>query len=141
MKTLNHEFVTTIPSHLNDDILYISMDYGTIAHKCCCGCGNKVITPLTPTDWKITYNGETISLFPSIGNWNLPCQSHYWIKNSEVHFAGKWTRDMVEEEYYNDKEVKRKHYTEKNKEEKNIKAQIQKPQKSRWGKFLNWIKK
>src|SRR5712692_8520000 len=27
-----------------------SMAYATVAHKCCCGYGKEVVTPLTPTD-------------------------------------------------------------------------------------------
>ena len=81
-----HEFVEYIPEKLSDGTIYISTTYGTAVHKCCCGCGNEVVTPLTPTDWKLIFDGETISLHPSIGNWNLDCKSHYWIKNNEI----KW---------------------------------------------------
>ncbi|WP_310793974.1 DUF6527 family protein [Paraburkholderia sp. BL23I1N1] len=60
------------------------MEYGTISHSCCCGCGNEVVTPLTPTDWSLTFDGEHISLWPSVGSWNLPCQSHYVVKSPGV---------------------------------------------------------
>jgi Family of unknown function (DUF6527) len=33
---------------------------------CCCGCGEKVVTPLRPTDWKLIFDGKTISLDPSL---------------------------------------------------------------------------
>jgi hypothetical protein len=95
-KKLLHKFVTFIPDHLEDGIIYISMEYAVAIHKCCCGCGNEVVTPLSPTDWKLTFDGETISLYPSIGNWNFKCQSHYWIKNNEVEWAPKWTKEEIE---------------------------------------------
>lgn len=64
------------------------MDYATSAHSCCCGCGEEVITPFTPTDWKITFDGKTNSLRPSIGNRALKCRSHYVIDRGKVIEAG-----------------------------------------------------
>src|SRR5260370_32084042 len=93
---LTHEFVEYIPDDLKDGTIYVSMAFATVAHKCCCGCGNEVITPLSPTDWKLIFNGQSISLDPSIGNWNFPCQSHYWIRQDEVVWARRWSRKKIE---------------------------------------------
>jgi hypothetical protein len=92
---LSCEFVTTIPDKLAAATLYVSMGYATVVHKCCCGCGNEVVTPLSPTDWKLTYDGEGISLHPSVGNWSFACQSHYWIRDNTVHWAGPMSDDQV----------------------------------------------
>src|SRR5205085_355428 len=89
--TLTHEFVEFIPDDLEEGVLYVSMQYATAAHKCFCGCGTEVVTPLSPTDWKLIFDGKTISLDPSIGNWGLDCQSHYWIRGNQVRWAGRWT--------------------------------------------------
>jgi hypothetical protein len=113
MKTLSHKFVTFMPDHLEDGVLYISMEYATAIHKCCCGCGNEVVTPLSPTDWKLTFDGETISLYPSIGNWNFKCQSHYWIKNDEVEWAPKWTRGQIERGRRFEEQEKKEYYKRK----------------------------
>lgn len=88
-------FVEYIPETLADGSLYISIRYGTAVHKCCCGCGNEVVTPLTSTDWTLSFNGETVSLTPSIGNWSFPCQSHYWITQNRVRIAPPWTREEI----------------------------------------------
>src|ERR1700733_3136448 len=93
---LTPEFIELAPSELKEGILYISMVYGSVIHKCCCGCGEKVVTPLGPTDWKLTFDGEAISLYPSIGNWSLPCQSHYWIENNKVKWSGRMSRKDIE---------------------------------------------
>jgi len=93
---LKHEFVDFIPSDRKDGVVYVSMKYTTAVHNCCCGCGSKVVTPLSPTDWKLTFDGETISMSPSIGNWAFPCQSHYWIENDRVKWARKWTKQEIE---------------------------------------------
>lgn len=93
---LSHEFVEFLPDELEDGKVYISIPYATATHKCCCGCGNEVVTPLTPTDWKLIFDGQTISLDPSIGNWSFPCQSHYWIRKDKVKWDFKWSNAEVE---------------------------------------------
>jgi len=92
---LKHEFVEYIPAHLMDGTIYISMTYAVAQHKCCCGCGNKVITPFSPTDWTLIFDDESISLDPSIGNWSFPCQSHYWIRLSRVRWARQWSLEEI----------------------------------------------
>lgn len=91
---MNHQFVEIIPKELDSNTLYVSIKYNTIIHKCPCGCGEEVVTPLSPYDWKLTYNGINISLYPSIGNWNYKCKSHYWIKNSKI----VWSSNMEDEQ-------------------------------------------
>jgi Family of unknown function (DUF6527) len=54
---LRPEFVRAIPKKLSEGTLYVSMEFATAAHSCACGCGREVVTPLSPTDWKITYDG------------------------------------------------------------------------------------
>lgn len=74
--TVRHAFVELIPDEFDDGTVYVSIPYATVVHRCCCGCGQEIVTPLTPTDWTLSFDGETISLDPSIGNWSLPCRSH-----------------------------------------------------------------
>ena len=93
---LAHEFVEHIPDELADGVVYVSVPFATVAHKCCCGCGNEVFTPLTPTDWQLIFDGESVSLKPSIGNWSFECQSHYWIERDRVRWAPSWTRDQID---------------------------------------------
>ena len=92
---LVHEFVEFIPAQIDEGKLYISMDYATAVHKCCCGCGCKVVTPISPTDWKLNYAGNTITLTPSIGNWSFKCRSHYFITNNKVVWARKWSKEEI----------------------------------------------
>ncbi|MBA3377012.1 MAG: hypothetical protein H0U00_14580 [Actinobacteria bacterium] len=106
-ETLRHEFVEHIPEELEEGVLYVSITYATAAHKCACGCGREVITPFTPTDWEMTFDGETISLAPSIGNWNFECQSHYWIRRGRVRWARRWSREEIDRGRARDKARKR----------------------------------
>ncbi len=89
------EFVEFVPSELIAGTLYISMSYATTVHLCACGCGNKVVLPLSPADWQMYFDGESISLSPSVGNWEFPCRSHYWIKDNNVRLAPPWTERQV----------------------------------------------
>jgi hypothetical protein len=79
---LEHRFVQHLPEVLEAGVVYVSVEFATAAHKCCCGCGEEVVTPLSPNDWKLTFDGDSISLSPSIGNWNFTCRSHYWIERN-----------------------------------------------------------
>ncbi|WP_205943686.1 DUF6527 family protein [Pedobacter cryophilus] len=130
MKTLKPNFVEFIPDVIGDDTLYISMKYKTVRHKCVCGCGNIVITPITPNDWWLKYNGAGVTLKPSIGNWGFSCRSHYWIINSAVIWAEEWS----------DKEVKIKREKDFNRKKtyyKDIKAK----KNAKDGRFFVFFKK
>ena len=107
---LKHEFVEYVPENLKDRTLYVSLTFATVAHKCCCGCGNEVITPLSPTDWKVTFDGESISLDPSIGNWSFDCKSHYWIENSTVRWARRWSQEEIDAGRAYDRLAKKRYY-------------------------------
>jgi hypothetical protein len=110
---LVHEFVEFIPDDFKERTLYISITYCTAVHKCCCGCGREVVTPLSPTAWRLIFDGTTVSLHPSIGSWNLPCQSHYFITRNKVVWAPTWTEKQItrgrerearlKEQYFDDK--------------------------------------
>jgi hypothetical protein len=89
------EYVEFIPKTLEDGVLYISKKFKTATHRCCCGCGTKIVTPLRPTEYTLTEYGNFVSLAPSIGNWNHPCQSHYLIQDNAVVWAGRMSRKAI----------------------------------------------
>lgn len=110
---MRHEFVEFLPEKLKEDVLYVSIEYKTAAHLCACGCKKEVITPISPTDWKFTFNGESISLSPSIGNWDFPCRSHYFITKNMIVWAGDFTDEQVEAVKNLDRENKVDYYGKK----------------------------
>lgn len=93
---VRHEFVEFIPEVLDEGVLYVSMQHATVVHRCCCGCGREVVTPLSPADWRLTFDGEAISLSPSIGNWSYPCRSHYWIEGSRVRWSYRMSEEAIQ---------------------------------------------
>jgi hypothetical protein len=112
MKTrrLDHRFVESFPDQLEVGVLYVSLPYASIAHACACGCGLEVITPLSPTDWKLTFDGKTMSLYPSIGRSGLPCRSHYWIKNSAIEWSYNLSQDEIRAGRLRDQKAKDMYY-------------------------------
>ncbi|EGR2703827.1 DUF6527 family protein [Vibrio parahaemolyticus] len=87
VKQITPVFVEFIPELIENGKLYISDEYEIAIHKCCCGCGEEVVTPLSPVDWQYTMTSNGISLFPSVGNWKYKCQSHYFIRENGVLWA------------------------------------------------------
>lgn len=97
-------FVETVPEELEDGVLYISTRYRTAVHKCACGCGMKVVTPIHPTAWEMQWDGRAASLSPSIGNWQFPCRSHYLIRHNKIVKA----RDLADREIERGRKQQRK---------------------------------
>ena len=95
INSLEHKFVDHIPDILDDGVLYVSIPFATAVHRCCCGCGSEVVTPLDPTDWRMTFDGKSVSLCPSIGNWSFDCQSHYWIHRNQIRWARRLSEDEI----------------------------------------------
>lgn len=89
------ERVKYIPADLRAGVLYVSEEFRTAAHLCACGCGSKVRTPLGPTEWELEESSAGPSLKPSIGNWQRPCKSHYWIQKGQVVWARAWTAEEI----------------------------------------------
>jgi len=87
--------VQYIPKELEPGVLYVSEEFGAAAHLCACGCGSKVRTPLGPTDWSVEETNSGPTFFPSVGNWQQACQSHYWIRRGEIKWASKWTSEQI----------------------------------------------
>lgn len=105
------DFVEFIPGKIQNGIIYISVKFKIIVHNCACGCGNKIVLPLDKSDgWILKYDGESISLSPSVGNWDLLCKSHYFITDNRVVWCYSWNKQL--------KLIKRKKQKEKKRSRK-----------------------
>jgi hypothetical protein len=125
---IGFEFVDYIPEELKERVLYISRKYETAVHKCFCGCGREVVTPLSSTGWKLTFDGKSVSLYPSIGSWSLPCQSHYFITKNRVEWAPRWSREQIEAGRAQEALVREQHYERINQRPANV-----------WQQFKKWL--
>lgn len=139
---MTHEFVEFIPDNLEEGIIYVSTKYKIVAHNCCCGCGIEVVTPLSPTDWKLTFDGDSITLYPSIGNWNFECKSHYWIENNKIKWSYNWSDEEIKASRAKDEKLKKEYYQAANNEtEVETETQQEDESISHKANFWNWIKK
>ena len=79
------EFIPELKD-MEENKLYISLEYNTACHKCLCGCGNLVVTPFNHVyynqGWNYSESNGKVSLSPSIGNYNFPCKYHYILTNN-----------------------------------------------------------
>lgn len=133
---LKHEFVEFIPDELEQGTVYVSIRFATASHLCVCGCGNKVVTPIRPTDWTLTFDGKTVSLDRSIGNWSFPCQSHYYIRKNRIKWAPKWSRGQVERGRLHDSQAKQSYFGSDETAAKQVAhtSEAAKPKRSWWRK-------
>ena len=111
-REIKHRFVEFVPDRLEPDTVYVSTEYATVVHDCLCGCGSRVVTPLAPTEWWMTYDGDTISLAPSIGNWSFVCQSHYVIRRGKVIWLRRMSRASVDAGRDRDRRDKQAYYAD-----------------------------
>ena len=140
---LTHEFVEFTPDDLNSGVIYVCVQYATVAHKCCCGCGKEVVTPLSPTDWKLIFDGKSITLDPSIGNWSLECQSHYWIRCNRVLWAPRWSQERIEAGRTRDRFAKERYYCPTDSPASEVVAKSKQAMETGekpgiWRNFRNW---
>ena len=134
--TIGHEFVDVIPDHLDEGVLYVCIPYTTAVHKCFCGCGHEVVTPLAPRQWSMIFDGKVISLTPSIGNWSFPCRSHYWIRAGAVHKARGFTDTEIAVLRADNRELFRQH--DESRSFPTRKAS--QPAKRWWARLAGWFR-
>lgn len=85
---LTPEYVDFIPkpSRMKEGVLYINKHYMSTLHLCPCGCGNVVVLPFGSHGWTLTERLEGVTMRPSVGSFNLPCKSHYYITDNKIEW-------------------------------------------------------
>lgn len=137
--TYTHKFVRSFPDKLDEGTLYVSVDFGTAAHLCFCGCGGEIYTRLSPRDWSMHFDGEAVSIDPSIGNWSFACQSHYILVGGRVHWADRWSRERIELGRVLDRERRTCHYAGSDRAEIEYKSRDA-VELSRLQRLWRWLK-
>lgn len=118
-----------MPKVLEPGILYVSEEFHTAGHLCACGCGAKIRTPLGPTEWAMKVTPTGPSLWPSVGNWQRACRSHYVIDHGSIIWCGQWTPEQVVEGRHLEQVRRQAHYTVASYQKGII-----------FGRFWNWVK-
>jgi hypothetical protein len=62
------------------------------------------------TGWRLIFDGKNVSLLPSIGSWNLPCQSHYFITKNKAVRAPRWTKKQIARGRVREDRVRKRYY-------------------------------
>ncbi|MCK1732967.1 hypothetical protein IVA79_03105 [Bradyrhizobium sp. 138] len=128
LSALTLQRVEYMPKQLEPGILYVSEKFGTAAHLCACGCGEKIRTPLGPTEWSVKETTGGPSVWPSIGNWQKACQSHYVIQNGKIVWHDQWSAARIAAGRQGEQERRKVHYAAMYANE------------GLWQRFWKWIK-
>ena len=132
LETLTPKFVELIPTNseeLMPGIIYISAKYKTVVHRCPCGCGGLSEFVLSPIRFRMTYDGDSVTFSPSVGNPHLCCRSHYWIRGNQV----QWCLPMQDWEIRQAREREHREALEARREQDFKKG---KGVESLWGKLI-----
>ena len=119
-----------LPKELEEGLLYVSNEFGVAGHLCPCGCKNKIITPLDPAEWSFKEVNNKPTLYPSIGNWQLPCKSHYWIIDGEIEWSYQWSEEQIIEGREAEEEKRKSYYDSLEKKHK---------KQSLFKRFINFV--
>jgi len=136
----SHLFVSALPDKLEDGILYVCIRYATAAHNCFCGCGREVVTPIHPTKWQLIFDGVHVSLFPSIGSWSLPCQSHYWVRDGQIEWAEGWSRERIDSARACDLAAQEAYWSDASNQTPTVNGRSS-PHETWWQRLLHWMGK
>jgi hypothetical protein len=128
VNTINLQRVKYLPKELSPGILYVSEEYAVAGHLCACGCGNKVITPLGSAEWSVTERAGKPSLWPSIGNWQLPCRSHYVIAAGQIKWSEQWLDAQILVGRDAEEQRRQVHYAAKDRD------------RGFWHRFWQWLR-
>lgn len=123
------ERVHYIPKQLEPGVLYVSEEFGAAAHLCACGCGTKVRTPLRPTEWTLEDTAGGPTLYPSVGNWQQACKSHYFIRRGEIIWCEEWTPELIATGRRREEESRRLYFEE-----------LERHRRFSWVKAWEWVK-
>ncbi|MBO5029841.1 MAG: hypothetical protein J6C59_09570 [Muribaculaceae bacterium] len=86
---LTPEYVDFIPpdEDMKEGVLYISKKFLTTSHLCACGCDNVIVLPFNHGPfWTLTESNKGVTMRPSVGSFNLPCKSHYYITDNKIEW-------------------------------------------------------
>jgi hypothetical protein len=134
-----HRFIETLPDNLDEGVLFVSVKYSTCAHRCMCGCGREVVTPIHPTKWILIFDGVTVSLKPSIGSWSLACQSHYWLNGGQVIWVDLFSDEEIDAVRARDVEAQNEYYKPRVSTPEIGRHQKQPSQAGWWQRMMGWL--
>lgn len=86
--------VDKTPRELEDGVVYLNVEYELATLKCACGCGHKVVL-LCPDGHSVIDDGGYATIYPSVGVWDAPCRSHFFVTRGQVEWYSSWSDEMI----------------------------------------------
>lgn len=86
LKPIYVKFPPKIDSMREGELYILATETPSSIHLCPCGCKNIVVLPHDKDGWKLTDKNGKITMRPSVGSFNLPCKSHYYITDNKVEW-------------------------------------------------------
>jgi hypothetical protein len=83
------------PANLEPDAVYVNEDFELASLLCPCGCAHK-ITLLYPDGHTVDNDGGYATVSPSIGVWDAPCRSHFYITRGHVDWCPSWSDERIQ---------------------------------------------
>ena len=132
LKRIRLEHVQFMPKELLPGVLYVAKEYGAAAHLCACGCGSKIRTPLAPTEWQLVETREGPTLWPSVGNWQKPCRSHYVIDRGRIEWHGQWSQSQVAQGRMREQQRREAYFAMRDRQREGKRTGI-------WNRMKHWL--
>lgn len=88
--------VERLPDTPESGVLYVSEKFRMTLHACACGCGHRVYTFLGDGH-RLFGTPDEPTIEPSIGVWDAPCKSHYFIEHGQVRWSKSFTEAQIQQ--------------------------------------------
>lgn len=75
--------VERVPKEMEPGVVFHSEEFELAGLLCACGCGHR-ITLLVPDSHQVFDQGGWATVRPSIGVFDAPCRSHFFIRGGQV---------------------------------------------------------
>ena len=85
-----YRLVDRVPKEMDEGVVYHSEEFELAGLRCACGCGHR-ITLLVPDSHQVFEQGGWATVSPSIGVFDAPCKSHYYISGGGVEWLPPFT--------------------------------------------------
>ena len=85
-----YESVERIPREMADSVVYHTEEFELAGLLCACGCGHRV-TLLVPDSHQVWNEGGYATVSPSVGVFDAPCKSHFFIRCGNVKMLPAFT--------------------------------------------------
>ena len=89
-----YQSVEKTPTLLQSEVVYINEEFEIATLLCPCGCNHKIVL-LCPDGHLVINDGGFATVKPSIGVWDAPCRSHFFLNSGTVDWCNSWSEERI----------------------------------------------